>query len=127
MEKHDIDAPADGNTADDLPVAVRQARWNSLTDVANERLRQVKKGYDTKWDANHNDFDLSRVAACYALFGCPTTPGAEAILDEFLIDIWAWEDHPFSTKTRRENLIRAAALLVAEIDRIDSEMKNATS
>ncbi len=81
-----------------------------IKEIKKERQRQiVKEGYD-KW---HDDFEwgegeLAHAAACYAYSHVEELP-------------WPWEKESDKRKkhTRRRQLVIAAALLVAEIERID--------
>ena len=88
---------------------------SAIDDVAAERKRQIEaEGWTTKHDDRIVSGDLARAAACYALYD---------VADEYIIDLW-----PFGVRCRlprlkpkdpRRNLVRAAALIVAEIERLD--------
>lgn len=83
----------------------------ALLDVQAERSRQVEvKG----WTPAHDDEDekgggLALAAACYAL----KAAGVEAKR------YWPWGENWIRPMPAREMLVRAAALLVAEIERRD--------
>lgn len=49
--------------------------------------------------------------------------GAEAYQDEEVPDFWPWGDCYWKPKSPRQDLVRAAALLIAEIERLDREVK----
>jgi hypothetical protein len=67
-------------------------------DVLEERRKQViEKGWTDRHDDGHDQYALQHAAAAYALQ-----------------DHW----HP---RGRRENLIRAAALMLAAIEKLDRE------
>lgn len=92
-----------------------------IDEVVRERGRQVGKGFDASHDDEHACEEIAAVAAWYAMPDvCRTwdlyddsyglTVG-EAILPED----WATPEE----QDRRKQLIKAAALLVAEIERLD--------
>lgn len=97
-----------------------------FVDIMMERGRHFTEGWTAEHDDRHRPDDLARAAACYAL---PPTdrerpvPGyAEMTL--FREIIWPWADTPWADtwwkpKDRRRDLVRAAALIVAEIERLD--------
>ncbi len=98
-------------------------------DVLAERLRQQEKEGWTPWhDDLHNDFSLTKAAIVYA--SCAATDGPDrAVLDQFglvgvthkLKKLWptSWDISWLKPKDRRRDLIKAAALIVAEIERLD--------
>jgi hypothetical protein len=100
---------------------------SALDDIAKERQRQIsKEGWTLAHDDEHDRGELADAAACYAA----TTRAFKA--EEFAgvgykpytsySDLWpqSWSDHWFKPKkSRRRKLIIAAALIVAEIERLD--------
>lgn len=71
-----------------------------IDEVVAERRRQVEEeGYTPEYDDQHHDCQLACAAACYALAS-----------DDM--------SNSYDLATRR-NLIKAAALIVAEIERLD--------
>lgn len=88
-----------------------------VEEILRERVRQVKKeGWDALHDDDHDIGALAQAAACYATF-------PKLIFDKRGDDVWPWNDgydkrnkHP-----QRRRLIIAAALLVAEIEKLDRE------
>lgn len=98
---------------------VEQA-WN---DVRSERERQiVEEGHTREHDDINHDCDnaLSRAAACYALAGVGNSGPFWINRLQVPQQVWPyrWEWKP---SDRRRNLIKAAALLLAEIERIDRQ------
>jgi hypothetical protein len=91
-----------------------------------ERMRQVSaEGYAFEHDDNHALGELAAAAACYALpvavyTGClaPFPPRGTLGL-KLANHVWPWAPGSFRRKSRREDLIRAAALLIAEVERLD--------
>lgn len=88
----------------------------AIIDVATERLRQqTAEGYDAGHDDRYTDDELPRAALCYlAQVFDPVPDGAVPRL-------WPWPNEFWKPKARRSNLVRAAALIVAEIERLDRQ------
>ena len=86
-----------------------------IAEIAAERRRQVEaEGWSPEHDDLHCGGELSSAAACYAIepkFGPATL--------DFIERWWPWERKWWKPKDRRRDLIRAAALIVAEIERLD--------
>lgn len=83
-------------------------------DVLAERQRQVTaEGWTPSHDDEHDGGAMATAAACYAL-------GREGVsgVREF-VSFWPWDRKWWKPKDRRSNLVRAAALLLAEIERLD--------
>jgi hypothetical protein len=89
----------------------------AATDVLAERLRQVEEeGWTPEHDDQHNVRELSAAAECYAGAaskhdGCPA--------------IWPWDEAWWKPKDYRHNLVKAGALILAEIERLDRLPPNA--
>lgn len=80
-------------------------------DVLAERRRQVEQeGWTTSHDDQHTDGSLAQAAACYAW---PWHRSYEPPL------LWPWALHWWKPKDRRSDLVRAGALIIAEIERLD--------
>lgn len=98
-----------------------------IDEIAAERRRQVEKeGWTLEHDDEHEDGSLADAAACYAAttrpFKAEELAGAGYQPYISYSDLWpkSWADHWFRPKrARRRKLIIAAALLVAEIERLD--------
>lgn len=88
-------------------------------DVLAERRRQiiVEKFDEVHDDVEHDDDTLAKAAACYALGRYGVFGGTYP--SERFVQIWPWDRKWWKPKTVRQNLVRAAALLLAAIDRID--------
>ena len=103
----------------------------AVKDVLAERVRQVEvEGWSSGHDDQHKHGELAMAAACYAAH----SSGWEAInqtrlsedvmrtvhrAQQFVGAMWPWDRRWWKPKTARQNLVRAAALLLAEIERID--------
>lgn len=94
-------------------------QWSSqaLHDVAAERRRQIEvEGWTLEHDDEHSDGGMAVAAACYATANHQHIGGLKAR------SMWGWTgwaDRGFKPTTDRRNLIKAAALLLAEIERLD--------
>lgn len=97
-------------------------------DVLEERLRQISaEGWTPAHDDQHTSGDLARAAGLYASnagtamhFGtadtsiCDTAPYG-----------WPWDESWWKPTTARRDLVKAAALILAEIERMDRLPANA--
>ena len=83
----------------------------ALQDVADERGRQIEvEGWTPEHDDHHIHGELAAAGACYAL---------EHQGWQGFTHAWPWEDRWWKPQNRRYNLVRAGALIVAEIERLD--------
>jgi hypothetical protein len=86
-------------------------------DVLNERSRQVKsEGWSLSHDDAHEGGELALAAACYA---------AHHIYPNIL-NIWSWSPEWWKPAEPRRNLVKAGALILADIERIDRAAMRAT-
>lgn len=88
--------------------------------ISEERIRQIdKEGYSFKSDAGHTNSQLALAAACYAL----PWQYRDSIDGAFvpLPNIWPWgrESWKPTPEDRIRELVKAGALVVAEIDRLN--------
>lgn len=98
-----------------------------ILDIAKERERQMSaEGWTHAHDDSHDCGELAYAAACYAIGQTSVGGNVEGpcgvdgrISATMSIKLWPWLTTRWKPKRTRENLIRAAALLVAEIERID--------
>jgi hypothetical protein len=84
---------------------------SAIDDIAAERERQKSaEGWTEEHDDGHTKAEMATAAACYILY----SPDHTAPL------IWPWAGFWWKPSGgRRRNLVKAAALLVAEIERLD--------
>ena len=89
----------------------------ALDDVAAERARQQSvELWTVEHDDQHSPGELALAACCYVL----ADPGdGQSSLAPVVPVAWPWSMAYSKPKDKRRNLVRAAALLVAEIERID--------
>lgn len=80
-----------------------------IDEIAAERTRQIEvEGWSPEHDDMHTHEEMAIAAAMYAL---------PAFARNLLL--WPWDRKWWKPGKRRRNLIKAAALLVAEIERLD--------
>jgi hypothetical protein len=102
-------------------------RREILHEIEDERCRQiVREGWTPKHDDEHEAGALASAAACYAHtaqfamrpknIGRPTP---QIDIDPVITALWPFEEDWFKPKNPRRDLVRAAALILAEIERID--------
>jgi hypothetical protein len=88
------------------------ADTDAARDVLAERRRQVEaEGWRPDQDDDYEDGQLSMAAACYATQG--NTPNYGPPPD------WPWNKEWWKPTDDRRNLVKAAALILADIERID--------
>lgn len=92
----------------------------AITDISAERDRQINaEGWTPEHDDEHRDKELGFAASCYA---DPTfADGGDE--NAFFPTDWPWDGDWWKPKSYRENLVRAGALILAEIERIDRKDK----
>lgn len=109
------------------PASTKQA----LHDVMAERHRQMMaEGWTAKHDDEHDKGEMARAAGCYAIIagscqGWPldsykyVAPPATVENGDGIDIFWPWSPKWWKPKSPRRDLVRAAALLLAEIERMD--------
>lgn len=91
-----------------------------ISEIAAERNRQInEEGWTAEHDDRHIEYQLAKAGAAYA---------ERAAEPQWLYEhkgqrrptIWPWDWTRWKpSESRRRNLVKAAALIVAEIERID--------
>lgn len=118
--KHEI---GQGYFVDGDPFVVGQT--DAARDVLAERARQVSvEDFDALHDDHYQHLEMPIAAACYALSPEPFVwtdmgTGEKSTRIPTCPPIWPWSRSWWKPRTRRENLVRAGALILAEIERID--------
>lgn len=109
--------------------AAPQSMTPALRDVIAERERQkTVEGWALEHDDNHYDGSLAQAAACYALprpeMFTPGWPGGQKPQPK----LWPvkWGNGWWKPSTVRRNLVKAGALILAEIERIDRAERKGT-
>ncbi|MDI9716407.1 hypothetical protein [Pseudomonas aeruginosa] len=87
-------------------------------DVQAERRRQVEnEGWTPEHDDEHSHGQMARAAACYALAGSSAPNDGTAAL---LVSLaWPWDEQWWKPTSARRDLVKACALGLAEIERLD--------
>lgn len=99
-----------------------------VEEIYKERRRQVgEEGYDASHDDGHPG-EMALAAACYAFVAGGHGCGTDAVYPAMYPvncppSLWPWSGNAWKPKSRRRDLIRAAALIVAEIERLDRGKK----
>jgi hypothetical protein len=84
----------------------------AIEDITAERRRQIEvEGWSFEHDDKHVEGEMADAAACYALYASNN--------DERVRRMWPWDTAWWKPASRRKMLVKAAALLVAEIERLD--------
>ncbi|MCU4350183.1 hypothetical protein KTH09_02295 [Acinetobacter ursingii] len=98
----------------------------AIKDVINERQRQINQEfYSTENDDEYEQNELLRAAVCYAEnvvrrgWVFDSNFGPDVYQEEEVPDLWPWDLDFWKPKNPRRDLVRAAALIIAEIERID--------
>jgi transcriptional regulator with XRE-family HTH domain len=101
------------NTKDPWSDFARPHWHDAVRAIEAERERQVTvQNRNLAEDDAYTYGELARAGASYAL---ATVPGFDIIA----AIIWPWDIKTFKPADRRRNLVKAAALIVAEIERLD--------
>ena len=106
----------------------------AVCDVLAERKRQIG---DEEWTESHDDQHDDRSLAAAAASYTKHYVGRAWLIDSFgdgelryqaevMPDDWpdSWAEHWWKPKNPRRDLVRAAALLIAEIERLDRMTQN---
>lgn len=81
--------------------------------IAEERAAQVsREGWTPEHDDEHDHFEMAAAAGCYAFLA------AHQLRADHLPNHWPWDAKWWKPKDQISNLVRAGALIAAEIDRL---------
>lgn len=93
---------------------------NGIELIKAERERQIKiEGYTANYDSQHTEGELALAATAYIMADKNDAPGK---IDTAAYSYWPWRWRLWKPRSRIQNLVRAGALIAAEIDRL-LEMK----
>lgn len=91
--------------------------------IADERYRQqLQEGWTPDHDDKHIFGDMARAAACYALIGGSSS---RSLWTGDIPNFWPWAGKWWKPSDCRRDLVKAGALIAAEIDRLDRAQENA--
>jgi hypothetical protein len=100
-------------TIDLAEILAKAGCTQAVIDVAFERLRQIREeGWTPEHDDQHGYCELSQAASCYAL-------SASGYDERIALEFWPFSLGWWKPKGARRDLVRAAALIIAEIERLD--------
>lgn len=95
-------------------------RYKALDDVVDERQRQIEaEGWTEAHDDLHDAGDLAKAGAAYAAAAGYSLRFACGKITEAPMEPWPWERHWWKCSHPRRALVKAAALILAEIERCD--------
>ena len=110
QERACLTAALAGGSGDETP---------AVHDVLAERRRQIEvEDWTPAHDDKHKSGELARAGACYALFGSNNDNWRYGWHGQPPVS-WPWEVRWWKPKDRRRDLVRAGALILAEIERLD--------
>jgi len=89
-------------------------------DILKERERQeAVEGWTPAHDDEHDQCELSLAGAVYALSGSADSALRQDARQSAIRELWPFQNHWFKPTGGREDLVKAGALIAAEIDRLD--------
>lgn len=93
----------------------------AIEDVIAERRRQIEvEGWTPEHDDRQTKGELARAAACYcAIAGNDDDTRQARMQIGWQPSTWPWDWTAWKPKDRRHDLVRAGALIIAEIERLD--------
>ncbi len=95
-----------------------EAELEQVLERQAERRRQITaEGWTPEHDDEHSHGQMARASACYALAGSSAPNDGTAAL---LVSLaWPWDEQWWKPSTARRDLVKACALALAEIERLD--------
>lgn len=89
-------------------------------EIAAERKRQMwDEGWTTDRDDQHSRGEMALAAMAYTQAATQVSTSTAEMRALPAPRYWPWSTEWWKPKDRRRNLVRAAALIIAEIERID--------
>lgn len=98
-----------------------EALSNASRDVLAERERQISvEGWTPRRDDRYDTGEMAAAAAAYAQHAALQAAGAQGdALHIPYIETWPWARKWWKPSDARRNLVKAGALILAEIERLD--------
>jgi len=95
-------------------------------DIMEERARQIShERYDEGHDDSHDPGELVAAGAAYAINAADQLhPASQGDAHNAMPQIWPWSEQCWKPKEPRRDLVRAAALILAEIEKLDRAEKS---
>ncbi|HFJ0103309.1 TPA: hypothetical protein ACGSW7_004496 [Yersinia enterocolitica] len=96
-----------------------------ILEIANERLRQINaEGWKPEHDDQHANGELAMAACEYAKQAAVAPWDEDIDYDQHPSGkFWPWDESCWKPTTPRRDLVKAGALIVAELERLDRESK----
>ncbi|HDL7334815.1 TPA: hypothetical protein PXN07_000004 [Yersinia enterocolitica] len=112
-------AEAELSAANEKPIAP------VILEIANERLRQINaEGWAPEHDDQHANGELAMAACEYAKQAAVAPWDEDIDYDQHPSGkFWPWDESCWKPTTPRRDLVKAGALIVAELERLDRESK----
>lgn len=89
---------------------------NGVALIAAERQRQIEsEGWTPEHDDEHGDGEIAAAAACYA------SPAWSRMRSHQPPLLWPWDEQWWKPGDRIRELVKAGALIAAEIDRLQRQ------
>jgi hypothetical protein len=99
---------------------IRRPLSPAMAAVIAERFRQIEvEGWSATHDDGHAVGEMARAGACYALHA--VIPGG--VRDIRVPFAWPWLDYWWKPQNFRRDLVRAGALILAELEKFDRNRK----
>lgn len=87
--------------------------------ITEERARQVsQEGWTSEHDDEHSEGEIAEAAACYASLASEQAGGGGLALVPPVPAAWPWDESWWKPRDQLRNLVRAGAMIAAEIDRM---------
>lgn len=122
---HNLDCP--DQAAEYLgPTCIDEDFKTAACNVLIERQRQIdQENWTPAHDIEHPGGTLAIAAASYALHAAAELTDRQDVRDYFArqsIRLWPWEIHSYKPRDPYRDLVRAAALMLAEAERMRRNM-----
>lgn len=120
--------PWDGHTTEEKYRRLADLNLSSAAkDILAERVRHIHvEGWHAEHDDLHDDGQMAAAAACYAVNStiAHEQRGTGSKWNLMMkVTVWPWDLKWWKPTSPRRNLVKAGALILAEIDRLDREEK----
>lgn len=88
--------------------------------IAERRRQQIVEGWTTDHDDQHKNGEMARAAGLYAIIAGFASKYMDGETETCPVpDGWPWGPEWWKPANSRRDLVKAAALILAEIERID--------
>lgn len=93
---------------------------SAAKSVLEERARQISgEGWGEEHDDEYIKGQLSDAACCYLMAAHKAQGNANSLMNTVFAYLWPWKADWWKPSGRRRNLIKAGALIIAELERMD--------